>query len=440
MEAQARTPRSRSRILGCSSVLHFLRRLVGRKGGSNKSLTKNLPSSSQEQDAVSPRMGRQGGHGRREPRLHAVVPRVPSAAPSNLLLHDAFGLGTGDMGSQTLTSKDTLKLKAQGVEVTSVSMGEIREVLEHQSEKKGEEEGSAGEASGTLGASDGEHFAQALEAEQECSQWVPRPLALTPEAFITEEEEGHRLIEIGHTWWRVRTDSFELSSDPLYTCHGDLRLTPCKVGPTPWNYLLGLYKQLQMSAMVKAQRPAMSQFPLKDDLSHEEKGEREETEEDSYLKLCAPHVATVQSPLQKTFRSTDTVGFVESELKKILEVRRESRLWKVDSPEGRELLSQPDITLEEAGMVDGQCWNCNSREIYQDGHLNNMTLFLFPLIHTKAHRLTGSGEQPHIVPARPESISIRSSLYESVDSLPWWSLVHKREEPTAGVSSETLLL
>lgn len=47
-------------------------------------------------------------------------------------------------------------------------------------------------------------------------------------------------------------------------------------------------------------------------------------------------------------------GFVESELKKILAVRRESRLWKVGNPEGRELLTQPDITLEEAGMVDGQ--------------------------------------------------------------------------------------
>lgn len=61
-----------------------------------------------------------------------------------------------------------------------------------------------------------------------------------------------------------------------------------------------------------------------------------------------------QSPLQKKFRSTDTVGFVESELKKILSVQREARLWKVGNPEGRELLTQPDITLEEAGMVDGQ--------------------------------------------------------------------------------------
>ena len=47
-------------------------------------------------------------------------------------------------------------------------------------------------------------------------------------------------------------------------------------------------------------------------------------------------------------------GFVEAELKKLLVVQRESRLWKMGSYDGRELLTQPEITLEEAGVVDGQ--------------------------------------------------------------------------------------
>lgn len=120
--------------------------------------------------------------------------------------------------------------------------------------------------------------------------------------------------------------------------------------------------------MAKAQRPAAPQLALKDGLPHEEKGEREEavdescpkwcapraSSDESCPKWCAPRASTYQSPLQKKFRSTDTVGFVESELKKILSVQREARLWKVGNPEGRELLTQPDITLEEAGMVDGQ--------------------------------------------------------------------------------------
>ena len=61
-----------------------------------------------------------------------------------------------------------------------------------------------------------------------------------------------------------------------------------------------------------------------------------------------PPVPTAHSP------SLCLEGFVESELKKSLSVQREARLGKVGNPEGRELLTQPDITLEEAGMVDGQ--------------------------------------------------------------------------------------
>ena len=42
-----------------------------------------------------------------------------------------------------------------------------------------------------------EHFGQALETEQGCLQCVPGPLALTPGAFIKEEEDEHCPIEFG---------------------------------------------------------------------------------------------------------------------------------------------------------------------------------------------------------------------------------------------------
>lgn len=156
MAAPVRTPRSQ--ILGCSSMLCFFRNLVGSKSSSksaNKPLTRSQPSSSWEQDVVSPRMDHQGGHGRKEPRakVHSAAssngereppPRVLSAAPSNPR-HD--GLGTGDSGSQTLTSKDVQKLRAQGVEVTSAPLRGTWEVLEQLPEKKGEEE-PVGEVSG----------------------------------------------------------------------------------------------------------------------------------------------------------------------------------------------------------------------------------------------------------------------------------------------------
>lgn len=55
--------------------------------------------------------------------------------------------------------------------------------------------------------------------------------------------------------------------------------------------------------------PACPQFPLKEGLPDEEKGKEEEMEEeDSSFKVCVPGIVTLQSPLHKTFRSTDTVG------------------------------------------------------------------------------------------------------------------------------------
>ncbi|XP_076965850.1 gametogenetin-binding protein 1-like [Callospermophilus lateralis] len=320
MEAPARTSRSRSRTLGRSPMFRFFQSLVGSKGNpksSDKALARGQLCLLQEQDTTSPKTGLQGDSGWREPGPLASLPctlsvAVPRAS-AHLLQHEAFGLGMGDRGSQTTNPKEVLRLTAQCVEVKPFLPGRSLEVLGNMSEKKEnreEEEEPAGEASGDSG--ERSHLAQALEEEQGCLRYREL-LEVSPQAFSREEEEEETCL-----------------------LDGDLRLASSKAG-TPWNRLLGLYKQLQKSAIVK------------------EKGEEEETEEeDNSFKLCVPRIIGFQSPLHKTFRSTDTVGFVESELKKLLAVQREARLWKMGSLEGRELLTQPEITLEEAGMVDGQ--------------------------------------------------------------------------------------
>lgn len=53
---------------------------------------------------------------------------------------------------------------------------------------------------------------------------------------------------------------------------------------------------------------ACPQFPLKEGLPDEKGKEEEMEEEDGSFKLCVPGIVTLQSPLHKTFRSTDTVG------------------------------------------------------------------------------------------------------------------------------------
>ncbi|XP_027458956.1 gametogenetin-binding protein 1-like isoform X2 [Zalophus californianus] len=316
MEAPAPTPQSR--ILGRSSMFRFFRSLVGSRGSpksSDKARLRRRACSSQQQDATPLMMNRQGGAGKKEPRLPTTLPYTLSVA---LPQHDPSGLGMGDVGAQTPTPMEVLRVGAQGGEVKPILSRGSQEVLGSPSEK----EEAVGEASGDMRISDRDHFAQALEVEQRCPQRAMGPLEVSPKNF-TREEEKDCLLD------------------------GDLRLASAKVGATPWNRLLTLYKQLQKSATAK--------FPLKEGLPDEEKGKEQEMEEEnSSFNLCVPGIVTLQSPLHKTFRSTDTVGFVESELKKLLAVQRESRLWKMGSHEGRELLTQPEITLEEAGIVDGQ--------------------------------------------------------------------------------------
>uniref|UniRef100_A0A8C9CAM8 Gametogenetin-binding protein 1 n=1 Tax=Phocoena sinus TaxID=42100 RepID=A0A8C9CAM8_PHOSS len=313
MEAPASSPRSR--ILGHSSMFRFFRSLVGSKGSpksSDKALLGGQSCPFREQNATPLMTDHQGGAGR-ESRPPATLPYTLSVA---LPQPYPSGLGLGDTGPQTPTPVEVL---AQGVEVKPVLPTGSQEVLGNLSELEEREEEQRTDG-GSRGYRDLRQV-RALAVEQGCLQRAMGPLDISPETF-TREEEKERLLD------------------------EDLRLASSQVGATPWNRLLSLYKQLQKSATAK--------IPLKEGLPCEEKGREQETEEDSSLKLCGPGIVTLQSPLHKTFRSTDTVGFVESELKKLLVVQRESRLWKMGGHEGRKLLTQPEITLEEADIVDVQ--------------------------------------------------------------------------------------
>lgn len=103
---------------------------------------------------------------------------------------------------------------------------------------------------------------------------------------------------------------------------------PRSVGPGPRLFpgfrRRGHRPRVLICPPAQAQRPDadVPQFALKDSSPTEERGEREEavdesslkwcapraSSDDSNLKWCAPRNSTYQSPLQKTFRSTDTVG------------------------------------------------------------------------------------------------------------------------------------
>uniref|UniRef100_A0A8C2S9B4 Uncharacterized protein n=1 Tax=Capra hircus TaxID=9925 RepID=A0A8C2S9B4_CAPHI len=249
MEAPASSPRPR--ILGRSPMFCFFWSLVGSKcspESSDKALRRGWSWPLRGQDAVPVMADRQGQAGRRESRPPATL---PFARPGALPRPSPSGLEMGDPGAQTCPPEEVKPVLPRG----------SQEVLGHLSELEEREEAATGEASAAV--------------EPGCARRALGPLEFSPEAFTREEE---CLLD------------------------GDPRLASSKVGAAPWNRLLGLYKRLQKGAMAKS--------PLKEGLPREEPGEEEEAaaEEDSALKLCVPGIVTLQSPLHKAFRSTDTVG------------------------------------------------------------------------------------------------------------------------------------
>ncbi|XP_074092639.1 gametogenetin-binding protein 1-like isoform X2 [Macrotis lagotis] len=310
-----------------SSVLHFFRSLVGGKNSHQDSDQGLVLGRGQEQDVI-PLMGTEeaSGPGQEELVLQAKMSRVlhlPGPKGSHHQM-DVAGLGMGDSGIRA--SSDLQEDGIQGSEgklaLAVAGQGLPIDLLEK------EEEEEAGEASGDIRTVGRGLFAQAMCREDESLPMAMGSLEISPEAF-TAEEEKECLLQ-------------------------NLRLGSVKTEGTPWNRLLNMYKQLCKPAAVK--------FPPQESLTHQESEEDTEVEEeeegkkeeDSSFSLRVHGFATLQSPLHKTFKSTDTVGFVETELKKLLAVQRESRLWKTGGQEGRQLLIQPEVTLEEAGIVDGQ--------------------------------------------------------------------------------------
>uniref|UniRef100_A0A4X2LGY9 Gametogenetin-binding protein 1 n=1 Tax=Vombatus ursinus TaxID=29139 RepID=A0A4X2LGY9_VOMUR len=313
-----------------SSVLRFFRSLVGSKSSHQVPEQALVLGRGQEQDVI-PLMGTEdsSGPGREELVLRAKMSHAlhlpgPKGSPQQM---DIAGLGMGDSGVHAPSVLQEEGIRGPEGKLALAVGGQDLPI--DQLEK--EEEEVPGEASGDMRNVGRGHFAQAMFGEDESLPMAMGSLEISPEAFTAEEEKECLLQK-------------------------DFRLGSAKAERTPWNRLLNMYKQLRKPATAKVQgimkghksegvmtgpEALFITSPPLCSLTHS-------------FSLSVHGFATIQSPLHKTFKSTDTVGFVENELKKVLAVQRESRLWKTGGQEGRELLTRPEITLEEAGIVDGQ--------------------------------------------------------------------------------------
>ncbi|XP_072497873.1 gametogenetin-binding protein 1-like isoform X2 [Notamacropus eugenii] len=306
-----------------SSVLRFFRSLVGGKSSHQDPEQALVLGRGREQDVI-PLMGTEDALGPGQEEMvfqakmsHALYLPGPKGSYHQM---DTGGLGMGDSGVHA--PSELQEDGVQGPEGKLALAVAGQDLPTDQREK--EEDDETEEASGDMRTVGRGHFAQAMCGDDESLPMAMGSLEISPEAF-TAEEEKECLLQ-------------------------NLRLSSAKAEGTPWNRLLNMYKQLRKPATAKE---SLAHQENEEDVEVEEQEEREK-EEDSSFSLSVHGFATIQSPLHKTFKSTDTVGFVENELKKLLAVQRESRLWKTGGQEGRELLIQPEVTLEEAGIVDGQ--------------------------------------------------------------------------------------
>ncbi|XP_007937633.1 gametogenetin-binding protein 1-like [Orycteropus afer afer] len=92
----------------------------------------------------------------------------------------------------------------------------------------------------------------------------------------------------------------------------------------------------------------------KKEATRDQVAQSQEVKQEHWQRAVGPREVSSKTYTRKQEKESLLNGFVESELKKLLAVQRESRLWKMGDKGGRKLLTQPEVTLEEAGIVDGQ--------------------------------------------------------------------------------------
>ncbi|XP_069489625.1 uncharacterized protein [Ambystoma mexicanum] len=105
---------------------------------------------------------------------------------------------------------------------------------------------------------------------------------------------------------------------------------------SPWNRIMNLYCKMKRSPNYR-----VPQNPPTGPEGHS-------------INITVYGSAVHQPKLFRMFKSTDTVGFLEDQLKSMLDVSCTAQLWKKCDDSGRERLDKLDITLEQAGITHGE--------------------------------------------------------------------------------------
>ncbi|XP_072336483.1 uncharacterized protein [Scyliorhinus torazame] len=124
-----------------------------------------------------------------------------------------------------------------------------------------------------------------------------------------------------------------------------------KMSFSPWSKLLNMYSKMKKSPIPKFHSKENSQELLKED------GQR--------IQLIVYRCNESNPLVFSHFRTTDSVGFVEMEIKKMLDVQNEVRLWKKGLNDETSLLQRSDSTLKDAGILREQVLLLEEKDVHE---------------------------------------------------------------------------
>ncbi|XP_078500364.1 uncharacterized protein LOC144755389 isoform X2 [Lissotriton helveticus] len=150
-------------------------------------------------------------------------------------------------------------------------------------------------------------------------------------------EDAGSSLDVSLTSWEISAEvssTDEDESDCLLK--GSSLSEEERVTLSPWTRLLNMYCKMKRS----------SQYTVPPNLPPDREGYP------INITVCGSSLP--QPKLFRTFKSTDTVGFLEAQLKSVLQISCKSRLLKKGGKAGEEVLDKSEITLEEAGITHGE--------------------------------------------------------------------------------------
>ncbi|XP_062921616.1 gametogenetin-binding protein 1-like [Mobula hypostoma] len=170
--------------------------------------------------------------------------------------------------------------------------------------------------------------------------------------YANSQERKHRLNVYSHPVMPTEEQNASMNSNESFLdynsakdeCESLLKAqskeNSVRMPLSPWGKLLSMYRKMKESPIPKL---------------YSNRNAQELQKEDGQCIQLVVYRCNEKNPMIFShFRTTDSVGFVEMEIKKMLDVHHDVRLWKKGLNDEASLLQRSDSTLKDAGIIHEQ--------------------------------------------------------------------------------------